>query len=188
VPDREELQNLLTRRMFVVPSFAIYNGVAGLCVDPSAGTLTWSRKSEKWHDGKVRRARVCTCFAHMRACTRVFLCGCLLGAAALCAPALCAPGARYDLGPPACALKANLLQYWRQHFVLHESMLEIECTNLTPHSVLKTSGHVDRFTDFMMRDKGDGTAYRADKLLEEVRGCLCGSLHRLVENFVRRAL
>ncbi len=54
VPDKEVLSNLLTRRMFVVPSFQIYGGVAGL----------------------------------------------------------------YDFGPPACALKANFLQQWRQHFVL----------------------------------------------------------------------
>eukprot|EP00750_Incisomonas_marina_P014872 INCI17919.2.p1 GENE.INCI17919.2~~INCI17919.2.p1 ORF type:complete len:532 (-),score=113.83 INCI17919.2:586-2151(-) len=104
VPDKDLLNNLLTRRMFVVPSFDIYNGVAGL----------------------------------------------------------------YDFGPPACALKANFLAQWRQHFVLEENMLEIECTNLTPHAVLKTSGHVDKFSDLMMKDVGDGTCYRADKLLEEV--------------------
>ena len=77
---------------------------------------------------------------------------------------------RYDFGPPACALKANFLAQWRQHFVLEESMLEIECTNLTPHAVLKTSGHVDKFSDLMMKDVEDGTCYRADKLLEEVSG------------------
>ena len=29
-------------------------------------------------------------------------------------------------------------------------MLEIECTNLTPEDVLKTSGHVERFADYMV--------------------------------------
>lgn len=104
VPDKEKLNNLLSRRMFVLPSFSIYNGVAGL----------------------------------------------------------------YDFGPPACSLKANFLSFWRQHFVLEENMLEIESTNLTPHCVLKTSGHVDKFTDLMMKDMKDGTCYRADKLLEEI--------------------
>ena len=46
-------------------------------------------------------------------------------------------------------------------------MLEMECTNLTPSSVLETSGHVERFTDFMTRDAQTGECFRADKLLED---------------------
>ena len=38
----------------------------------------------------------------------------------------------------------NILSLWRQHFVLQESMLEIESTTLTSYDVLKTSGHVDK--------------------------------------------
>jgi glycyl-tRNA synthetase len=56
---------------------------------------------------------------------------------------------------------------WRKHFVLTESMLEMECTNLTPECVLKTSGHVERFTDLMVKDLPSGECFRADKLLEE---------------------
>jgi len=37
------------------------------------------------------------------------------------------------------------------------------------HAVLKASGHVDRFNDFMVKDTGDESKfYRADKLLEEI--------------------
>lgn len=46
-------------------------------------------------------------------------------------------------------------------------MLEMECTNLTPSSVLETSGHVERFTDYMTRDAKTGECFRADKLLED---------------------
>ena len=46
-------------------------------------------------------------------------------------------------------------------------MLEMECTNLTPSNVLETSGHVERFTDFMVRDEVTGECFRADKLLED---------------------
>ena len=77
------------------------------------------------------------------------------------------PAGLFDYGPPACALKANILFLWRQHFVLEENMLEMECTNLTPSSVLETSGHVERFTDFMVRDEKTGECFRADKLLED---------------------
>jgi glycyl-tRNA synthetase len=77
------------------------------------------------------------------------------------------PAGLFDYGPVACGLKANMLALWRRHFVLEENMLEMECTNLTPSSVLETSGHVDRFTDFMVKDEVSGECFRADKLLEE---------------------
>ena len=44
----------------------------------------------------------------------------------------------------------------------------MECTNLTPQCVLKTSGHVDKFCDKMVKDVETGECFRADKLLEEV--------------------
>lgn len=33
---------------------------------------------------------------------------------------------------------------------LQENMLEVECPAVTPEIVLKASGHVERFTDFMV--------------------------------------
>jgi glycyl-tRNA synthetase len=65
------------------------------------------------------------------------------------------------------ALQANIVDLWRKHFVMTESMLEMECTNLTPYSVLETSGHVERFTDLMVKDLVSGEPFRADKLLED---------------------
>jgi glycyl-tRNA synthetase len=94
---------LLVRKMFVVPSFSIHGGVKGL----------------------------------------------------------------YDFGPPGCALKNAILTFWREHFVLREGMLEMECTCMTPEVVLKTSGHVERFTDLMVKDETNGECFRADKLLED---------------------
>eukprot|EP00617_Octactis_speculum_P007413 CAMPEP_0185781330 /NCGR_PEP_ID=MMETSP1174-20130828/101986_1 /TAXON_ID=35687 /ORGANISM="Dictyocha speculum, Strain CCMP1381" /LENGTH=764 /DNA_ID=CAMNT_0028471259 /DNA_START=27 /DNA_END=2321 /DNA_ORIENTATION=- len=73
----------------------------------------------------------------------------------------------FDLGPPSCALKANILDTWRKHFILNENMLEMECTNLTPKCVLETSGHVEKFTDMMVKDVVSGECFRADKLLED---------------------
>uniref|UniRef100_A0AAV2L8Y6 WHEP-TRS domain-containing protein n=1 Tax=Knipowitschia caucasica TaxID=637954 RepID=A0AAV2L8Y6_KNICA len=43
----------------------------------------------------------------------------------------------YDFGPVGCALKNNILQVWRQHFIQEEQILEIDCTMLTPEPVLK---------------------------------------------------
>lgn len=44
-------------------------------------------------------------------------------------------------------------------------MLEVNCVNITPENVLKTSGHVEKFSDFMVRDVKGGKGYRADKLI-----------------------
>ena len=101
---RTALSQTLTNRCFILPSFAIYGGVAGL----------------------------------------------------------------YDYGPPGCALKSNIQAYWRRHFVLEENMLEIEGPAVTPEQVLKASGHVDRFTDLMVRDLVSHECHRADHLLEDV--------------------
>jgi glycyl-tRNA synthetase len=75
-------------------------------------------------------------------------------------------GGLFDYGPPGCALKDNIVELWRQHFVMTESMLEVSTACVTPEVVLKTSGHVDKFTDFMVTDAKTGECFRADKLLE----------------------
>ena len=101
--DRVGLENVMKRRFFVVPSFQIYNGIAGL----------------------------------------------------------------YDFGPTGCALKNNIEQYWKDHFILEENLLEISGTCITPEIVLKTSGHVDKFTDYAVKDIKNGQCFRADKLIKE---------------------
>lgn len=74
----------------------------------------------------------------------------------------------YDYGPPGCGLQANIVDVWRKHFVLEEDMLEVDCSVLTPHEVLKTSGHVDKFADWMCKDPKNGEIIRADHFVEEV--------------------
>ena len=101
--DRAGLENVMKRRFIVVPSFQIYNGIAGL----------------------------------------------------------------YDFGPIGCALKSNIEQYWKDHFILEENLLEISGTCITPEIVLKTSGHVDKFTDYAVKDIRNGQCFRADKLIKD---------------------
>ena len=73
----------------------------------------------------------------------------------------------FDYGPPGCALQANVVDLWRKHFVLQEDMLEVDCPAVTPAEVLKTSGHVDKFADWMCKDPKTGEIFRADHLVEE---------------------
>lgn len=46
-------------------------------------------------------------------------------------------------------------------------MLEVDCPCVTPEVVLKASGHVEKFTDLMVKDQKTGTCYRADHLLKD---------------------
>ena len=46
-------------------------------------------------------------------------------------------------------------------------MLEVSCTCLTPKQVLKSSGHVDKFQNLMVKDAKNWQCYRTDKLSEE---------------------
>ncbi|ORM42270.1 Glycine--tRNA ligase [Babesia sp. Xinjiang] len=82
----------------------------------------------------------------------------------------------FDYGPPGCALKAQLENLWRQHYVIFDEMMEVSCPCITPYNVLKASGHVDRFTDLMVTDVVNGECYRADKYLEDVIECAISTL------------
>lgn len=73
----------------------------------------------------------------------------------------------YDFGPLGSMLKSNVEQLWRNHFVLEEDMLELSTSNQIVDEVLKTSGHVDKFADFMVKDTKTGACRRADKLIDE---------------------
>lgn len=73
---------------------------------------------------------------------------------------------QYDFGPMGCALKSNILNAWRQFFVLEEQMLEVDCSVLSPEPVLKASGHVDRFADLMVKDLKNGECFRLDHLIK----------------------
>ncbi|KPV76006.1 uncharacterized protein RHOBADRAFT_26231 [Rhodotorula graminis WP1] len=74
----------------------------------------------------------------------------------------------YDYGPPGSSLQANILDTWRKHFIIEEEMLELDTTIMTLSDVLKTSGHVDKFTDWMVKDSKTNEVYRADHLVEGV--------------------
>lgn len=74
----------------------------------------------------------------------------------------------YDFGPPGSALLANIVDAWRKHFIIEEDMLELDTTIMTLSDVLKTSGHVDKFADWMVKDVQTGEIFRADHLVEAV--------------------
>jgi glycyl-tRNA synthetase len=50
----------------------------------------------------------------------------------------------YDYGPPGCSVQANILQLWREWFILEDSMQQISTSALTPEVVFQTSGRSRR--------------------------------------------
>ena len=73
----------------------------------------------------------------------------------------------FDYGPLGSSVKTNVEHLWRQHFILEDDMLELSCTNLILSDVLETSGHVEKFADFMVKDLKVGNCHRADKMIDE---------------------
>lgn len=74
----------------------------------------------------------------------------------------------FDYGHPLATLEAQFLTLWRDHFVRKERMQELKCAMITPYNVFKTSGHVDKFADYMCKDPKTGEILRADHLIKDV--------------------
>jgi len=72
----------------------------------------------------------------------------------------------FDLGPLGSLLKDNIENAWKDRFVVKEGFLLVDCPSITPEIVFKHSGHLEKFTDQMIRCSGCGTPFRADHLLE----------------------
>lgn len=73
----------------------------------------------------------------------------------------------YDYGPLGAAMKARFEALWRQVFQRENAVptCEISCPRVTPEAVLRASGHVDEFTDLVVRC-ANGHPQRADHLVE----------------------
>jgi len=73
---------------------------------------------------------------------------------------------QYDYGPYGAEVIEEMLSLWKRHFVQREKMLRMDCTALTPEHVLRASGHVDKFADYMVKDVETGDCYRLDHLIK----------------------
>lgn len=74
----------------------------------------------------------------------------------------------FDYGPPLETLEAEVISIWRDHFIRTEKMMALKCSMLTPYEVLKASGHVEKFADYMCKDPKTGEILRSDHLIKDV--------------------
>ncbi|GBF09777.1 glycine-tRNA ligase [Aeropyrum pernix] len=78
----------------------------------------------------------------------------------------------YDWGPLGHLLKRRIIEKWRRYFVLmhQDHVVEIETPVIGPEKVYIASGHVEHFTDPIVRCTSCGRTFRADHLVEEALG------------------
>ena len=73
----------------------------------------------------------------------------------------------YDYGPAGAALKKNLIDYWIEEFVTKDGLMLIDTPALGPENVYRASGHMEKFTDYMVSCRACGHAFRLDELISE---------------------
>lgn len=93
----------------------------------------------------------------------------------------------YDYGPLGGMLKNNIMNLWRNYYINQEQFYEIEAPTIMPKETLKASGHVDNFTDPMVKCSECKEVYRADHIIEdainkEVEGLPDETLTQIIED------
>ncbi len=73
-----------------------------------------------------------------------------------------------DLGPLGSLLRENIESIWKEKFLLQEGFHLIDCPSINPEMVFVASGHLEKFSDLLVRCTGCLLSFRADHLLEDV--------------------
>lgn len=77
----------------------------------------------------------------------------------------------YDYGHMGARLKDNWKQVWKDFFLgLDENYHLLDTTNILPYRALDASGHVDHFSDILIRCERCGSSYRGDHIIEDETG------------------
>ncbi|MDH7507741.1 MAG: glycine--tRNA ligase, partial [Candidatus Thermoplasmatota archaeon] len=73
----------------------------------------------------------------------------------------------YDYGPLGSLLKLNIENLWRKMYLLNDNCFEINTPIITLYEVLKSSGHVDEFTDLTVDCKKCKQSFKVEDLIKE---------------------
>ena len=71
----------------------------------------------------------------------------------------------YDYGPLGSQLKLNIENLWRKYYLLKDICVEISTPTITLFEVLKSSGHVDEFTDLTVDCKKCKQSYKVEDII-----------------------
>lgn len=72
----------------------------------------------------------------------------------------------YDYGPVGVLLKDNIVNAWKRAY-LREGAIFIDTPNLSPESVFRASGHLEKFSDIAVQCHKCKTRFKLEALLKE---------------------
>lgn len=76
----------------------------------------------------------------------------------------------WEYGPTGNNLKNNFIELWRRELLRRDEMIEIDGSQIMSRSVFVASGHLDNFTDPIIKCKNCGATFRADRYITEKTG------------------
>jgi len=76
----------------------------------------------------------------------------------------------WEYGPTGANMKNNFIELWRRELLRRDDMIEIDGSQIMSKSVFIASGHLDNFTDPVIKCKNCGATFRADKYIAEKSG------------------
>jgi glycyl-tRNA synthetase len=76
----------------------------------------------------------------------------------------------WEYGPTGTKMKNNFIELWRRELLRRDDMIEIDGSQIMSKSVFVASGHLDNFTDPILKCKNCGATFRADRYITEKTG------------------
>lgn len=81
-----------------------------------------------------------------------------------------APAGFWEYGPTGVSMKNKFIDLWRRELVRRDGMIEIDGSQIMSKSVFVASGHIDSFTDPIIKCIKCNSTFRADKYIIEKTG------------------
>jgi glycyl-tRNA synthetase len=76
----------------------------------------------------------------------------------------------WEYGPTGTKMKNNFIELWRRELLRRDDMIEIDGSQIMSRNVFVASGHLDNFTDPILKCKNCGATFRADRYITEKTG------------------
>ena len=76
----------------------------------------------------------------------------------------------WEYGPTGTNMKNKFIELWRRELLRRDDMIEIDGSQIMSRSVFVASGHLDNFTDPIIKCKNCGATLRADKYIADKSG------------------
>ena len=79
-----------------------------------------------------------------------------------------APAGFWDYGPLGVNFRNKFIESWRKNIVRRDGMIEIDGSQILSKNVFVASGHLDNFSDPIVRCNECKSVYRADRMISDI--------------------